>query len=70
VADHGAHLLWRGQLGANTNPFCHYSLWEEIPSLPFIYIFLPQGKRVAGEGEAHMSDMYHENTMLQTENDK
>ena len=36
-----------------------------------IYIFfLSQGKRVAGEGEAHMSDMYHENTMLQTENDK
>ena len=36
----------------------------------FVNIFSPQGKRVAGEGEAHMSDMYHENTMLQTENDK
>ena len=36
-----------------------------------IYIFPFQGRRVVdGEGVEQTSDLYHENTMLQTENDK
>ncbi|CAB3988481.1 Kinesin KIF21A [Paramuricea clavata] len=46
------------------------TLRSEIQTLMMELNEYKQGKRVAGEGEAHMSDMYHENTMLQTENDK
>ncbi|XP_028393675.1 kinesin-like protein KIF21A isoform X2 [Dendronephthya gigantea] len=46
------------------------TLRAEIQALTMQLNEFKQGKRVAGEGEAHMSDMYHENTMLQAENDK
>ena len=29
MSDHGAQLRWKGQLGANPNPPCQHSLWEE-----------------------------------------
>lgn len=46
------------------------TLRAEIQALTMELNEYKQGKRLAGEGEEHMSDMYHENTMLQTENDK
>lgn len=46
------------------------TLRAEIQALTMELNEFKQGKRVAGEGEEHMSDMYHENTMLQTENDR
>jgi hypothetical protein len=29
MSDHGAQLRWKDQLGANPNPPCQHSLWEE-----------------------------------------
>jgi len=46
------------------------ALRAEIQSLQLELMEYKQGKRVAdGEGGDHMSDMYHENTLLSTENE-
>ena len=29
MSDHGAQLRWKDQLGANPNPPCQHSMWEE-----------------------------------------
>ena len=34
MSDHGGQLRWKGQLGANPNPPCQLSLWEETGVYP------------------------------------